>query len=234
MRFRAGVMLCLLLGVGLWLQPTASAVWEHSRVSEATRLPAGQEVWEFSLVYTLDAMYPARFTCPGGVRVVFHLLNLSPLTLRVERPGSRETFALAPGAYRKWDFGPVPPGDHEFNLVLPLDSDASHSHGKPEVPGRMRCRLSADTWPGDTLPYEAVWIAAGGRLLPSRLALPAGRPVALFLGAARQARRERFTVQDQLLEIKPGEVSLTEWRRPRGEKASLPLPPAQPAVLEIR
>jgi hypothetical protein len=230
MRTLTGIIVCGLLTIG----SPASAVWEHSPVSEATRLAAGQDVWEFGLVYTLDAMYPARFNCPAGVRVIFHVLNLSPIPIRLERKDRQESFTLAPGAYRRWDFGQVSQGDHGFDLVMPLDEDAEQAHGGQEEANRLRCRLFADIWPGDSLPYEAVWMARGARLLPTRLVLPAGRPVSLFLGATAKARLERFPVQDQLLQVKPAEVSLTEFAHPRGGKIKIPLPPAQPGELDIR
>lgn len=212
----------------------ALAGWEHAPVSETTRLAPGQDTWEFGLVYTLEAMYPARFVCPAGVRVVFHALNLSRISIQLERRDTHETIWLPPGAYRRWDFGRVAPGDHVFELIMSMSADAAHAHSGVQEPDRLLCRLHAGTWPGDSLPFEAAWVETAGRLLPARLALPAGRPVSLFVGASAKARRERIPAQDQLLQVKPAEVTLTEFARPRGGRTEIPLPSGQPAVLDVR
>ena len=125
-------------------------------------------------------------------------------------------------------------GDHVFELIMSMSADAAHAHSGEEEPDRLLCRLHAGTWPGDSLPFEAAWVEVSGRLLPARLALPAGRPVSLFLGASAKARRERIPAQDQLLQVKPAEVTLTEFARPRGGRTEIPLPPGQPAVLDVR
>ncbi|MEW6516152.1 MAG: hypothetical protein AB1439_04520 [candidate division FCPU426 bacterium] len=232
---RATLFLCILACLGTAWPLPASGVWEHSQVSEATRLPAGREVWEFGLVYTMDAMYPIRFTCPAGVRVILHALNLSPLPIYLERKDTGGQFALPSGAYRRLDFGLLAAGDHGFDLVIPMSADAGHSsHADEKEPGRLRCQLLADTWPGESLPFEAVWMVVGKRLLPERVVLPAGRPVSLFIGAAVSASADRLPLNDQWLQVKPADVSLTELQHPQGGRITVPFPPSRPAELDIR
>lgn len=225
-----------LLVLGCLLAVPGRAVWEHAPISQTTRLPAEQPaVWEMGFIFNHQAVYPSKLRCPAGFRVVIHVLNISPVAIVLRRGKGSAEIRVESGGYYRWQFGKVPPGDHVFYLSLPRQDNLDHRGHDHAGPSPLQtCHVLAGTWPGSAVMYRTAWIAWQNRLLPSRLPLPAGRHCQVFLGAGTKAPAARFTLQSRPFEIRTGEVTLTEFLKPRGQKTTLEPVPYKPAIFHIR
>jgi len=214
----------------------AQAVWEHAPISETTRFPKERSAtWEFGMVFNLSALYPANFSCPGGARVILHILNISPVKIIIQRVNPKETYTLLPGTYRKIDFGKLQTGEHLFFLDVPVEEDIDpHTGESVEVRTRMKCFIRATRWPGSMHPYRTAWIMKNNHLFPNEIILPAGRNSDIFIGSSTQTKKIHLKVRDYKLVIKPGKVTLTEIKSPAGGQIKIALPHQANATLTIR
>lgn len=222
--------------LGSWLALPASGVWEHAAINPATRLPTEQSTtWEMSLIFNLDAVYPANLYCPAGFTVVIHVLNVSPADIVLKRGKNSKEIWVPSGGYYRWKFGQVQTGDHPFHLDLVLAEEPDHTGDDHEEASPLQiCHVRAGTWPGSENVYHTAWIAWSNRLYPSRLPLPTGRHCQIFLGAGGGAYEVDFTAQGQIFQIKPGHVTLTELLNHRGERSLIAPAAYQPVILHAR
>jgi hypothetical protein len=214
----------------------AQAVWEHSPVSEATRLsPERFATWEFGMIFNSATIYPAEFYCPGNVRAIIHVLNVSPTKITIRLTNSQRMYIVQPGMYKKIDFGIVSTGDHLFflDLTIGYDTDPSADENH-ENPGRLKCYIHAARWPGPHPLYRAAGIINNGRLTPKKIIIPAGRKTDFFLGTSPQDKSMSFTAREHKFMASPGRVTLTEIYSPAGGEIELSLPEQKRAILSIR
>ncbi|MBN1596086.1 hypothetical protein JW933_09195 [candidate division FCPU426 bacterium] len=215
---------------------TAPAVWEHAPISDATRLsPDRPAVWEFGMVYDHSALYPAEFYCPGGARVVLHVLNISPVSIKIKRANPAAVYMLNPGAYRRIDFGILPTGEHLFFLDSHMGGDFDPVDGESfEQLWRFKCYIHAGNWPGPMYLYRAAWITHHSRLLPKKTVIPSGRKTDLFIGAPEGSPSLSYQARGCTFAVKSGAVTLTEILNPQSGIIPIPLAPTADAELSIR
>jgi hypothetical protein len=198
--------------LGLLLLPALGrAVWEHAPIGPDTRLPGGRPaVWEYGMIYTVETLYPADFSCPAGAGVVIHFLNLSSkrVAINFEKPKRYEM--VAPNAYIRLSLGTQAAGEHVFFLEFP---DADNDHCKFFVPSRMRCVIRASTWPDTEFVFRGAMIARRQEVVPSELRIPAGRQCEIFFTGEHSASWQDSGYN---FEIKPKAVTVTEFINPKG------------------
>lgn len=194
----------------------ARAGWEHAPICADTRLPANESaVWEYGMVYTLETLYPAEFSCPAGAAVVIHFLNLSPKTVSLRFGKTHPLETIAPQGYRRLDLGKQTAGEHEFFLEFPETKEECTHHCAYYVPGQMRCLVRATTWPETEFVYRAAVMLRGTEVLPGVTRLPAGRFCELYVADSGSPAKS-WQSTGYTFRTKPREITLTEFARPKG------------------
>ncbi len=225
------LLILFLLSTSLSLVSEVSAVWEHAPLSPATRLPASRDaVWEFAMVFNMEALYPAVFTCPAGYRVRLHILNLADIKIQVQFHNPRRIFTLNPGQYNKIDLENLKPGEHVFYVNIMLEQDCQHA----EIPDKLRCLIRAGSWPGDDIIYRSTWIAHTHAFTPAELILPAGRESEVFLSGIKGSTPLQFQAGGYTFKVEPEKVTMTGLHRPPGIKSNLPASAGKKGSLHIR
>lgn len=205
----------LLIGLTLLLVIPSSAFWSHSPISDNTRLTYHQDKqWPLAMVFTSEALYPAVLYCPAGFNVTLKLLNLSDrqIVLESSQPELKQTFS--PSDYRSMDFGQLSYGEHLFYIHMPLTKE---ERSMPNfVPTRITCKIIAQQWPGQEPIYRTTLIFSDkDTIYPESIWLPAGKISELYIGAAKNTVEMNLPVLNQMIKVKPGQTSMTEFIRPK-------------------
>ena len=225
------LLILFLLSTSPPLVSEVLAVWEHAPLSPATRLPASRNaVWEFAMIFNMEALYPAVFTCPAGYRVRLHVLNLGDSKIQVQFHNPRRIFTLYPGQYKKIDLGNLNPGEHVFYVNTTIEQDCDYAG----TPDKLRCLIRAGSWPGDDIIYRSAWIAHTHAFTPAELILPAGRENEVFLSGIKGTTPLQFQAGGHTFMVKPEKVTMTDMHRPPGVKLKLPASADKKGSLHIR